>query len=170
MFIKGLLISSAIVFLVCQTVYAEKLSQGHFALRNHQLLQKLILENGKNNPQYNSQKRPYIVCDWDNTSVFGDTEETLTYYMLNNLRYPFSVSEFRRNISLNLPQGPSKLLNDKGIPVVFEDLLNDLVEDYSYIYSKYSGFSGKRELAEIRQSEEFKDLAANYSSCLTRWK
>jgi len=95
MFNKRLLISSAIVFLICQTVYAEKLSQGNFALRNHQLLQKLILENGQNNP-HNSQKRPYIVCDWDNTSVSGDSEETLTYYMLNNLRYPFSVSEFRR--------------------------------------------------------------------------
>ncbi len=150
----------ALMFFVCQAVSAETLPQGNFALRNHQLLQKLLLEHGKESPQYNPQKRPYVVCDWDNTSVFGDTEETLTYYMLTNLRYPFTVSEFRRNISLNIPQGPSKLRNDKGIPVVFVDLLNDMVDDYRHIYNNYIGFSGKKTLAEIRQTEEFKDLAA----------
>lgn len=147
-------------FFLCNISIAGELNQGLFSERNSRLLNRLILENGSHSPGYNAARRPYIVVDWDNTSAFGDAEETLTWHMLDNLSYTLSVSEFRRAVSLNVPEGESKLLNDAGRPVVFDDLVADLVEDYSFIYSNYSGFAGRRSLDRIKASEEYKDFAA----------
>lgn len=158
--VAALLISIAIFFSICHPAFANKLGRGRFSDRNYTLLNNLILENGKHSRNYNPKHKPYAVCDWDNTSAFGDAEETLSYYMLDNLNYALSVSEFRNAVSLGVPHGPSKLLNKEGKPIVFDDLIEDLVEDYTYIYSHYSGFSGNKGLAEVKISEEYKDFAA----------
>ncbi|MFZ2956111.1 MAG: hypothetical protein WA705_04375 [Candidatus Ozemobacteraceae bacterium] len=70
---------------------ANKLIQGQFSIRNYTLLERLIAKFGKNAPDYNEKSRPYVVCDWDNTSAFNDAEETLSFYMLDNLSYKLSV-------------------------------------------------------------------------------
>ncbi len=156
----ALLISVAIVFVVFHPAFAGRLAQGSFSERNYKLLDKLIMENGKHSTKYDPKRRPYVVCDWDNTSIFGDTEETLTYYMLDNLSYNLSVDEFYKAVSLNIPRGTAKLLNNEGKPIVFDDLVKDLVEDYAYIYTNYSGFAGKRSLEEVKRTEEYKDFAS----------
>jgi phosphoserine phosphatase len=158
--IAALLISATLFFSLCHAVFADGLRRGRFSDRNYKLLNKLILENGKHSRSYNPQRRPYVVCDWDNTSAFGDAEETLTYYMLDNLSYTLSVPEFRHAARLGVPHGPSKLRNDEGKPVMFDDLVDDLVDDYTCIYNNYIGFSGNKGLAQIKSSEEYKDFAA----------
>lgn len=147
-------------FVLCNISIAGELNRGLFSDRNSGLLNRLILENGRHSPGYNAARRPYIIVDWDNTSAFGDAEETLTWYMLDNLSYTLSVSEFRRAVSMSVPAGESKLLNEAGRPVVFDDMVADLIEDYSYIYKNYSGFAGRKSLAQIKASEEYKDFAA----------
>lgn len=136
------------------------MNQGRFSKRNFGLLGKLVQENGTQSPTYDPKYRPYVICDWDNTSAFGDAEETLTYYMLENLNYSQSVGELQNTVSLNVPHGASRLLNREGKPVVFDDLVQDLVEDYGYIHHNYIGFAGSKSLEEIRASEEYKDFAA----------
>ncbi|MHC1727296.1 MAG: haloacid dehalogenase-like hydrolase [Syntrophobacteraceae bacterium] len=155
-----LLLAAAVVSAVCHTVFAGELNRGLFSERNYNLLDKLISESGNHSPNYDAAHRPYVVCDWDNTSAFGDAEETLTYYMLQNLSYALSVSEFRRAACLNVPRGESKLLDDAGKPVVFDDLVSDLVTNYTYIYNNYSGFAGNKSLEKVKASEEYKDFAA----------
>ena len=158
--IAAFLISTSIVFAMVNPLVADACDQGRFSDRNVTLLNQLILEKGKHNPTYNPQRLPYVVCDWDNTSAFGDAEETLTWYMLDNFSYALSVGEFRNAVSMNVPHGPSKLLNNEGRPVVFDDLIEDLVDDYTFIYNNYNGLAGNRSLEDIKISEEFKDLAA----------
>lgn len=157
---KALLIAVIMVFMTCHTAYAATFDQGSFADRNYKLLERLVMENGKHSPKYDSKHRPYVVCDWDNTSVFGDTEETLTYYMLDHLSYALSVSAFQKAVSLNVPKGASKLQDDSGNPVDFDALIEDLVADYQYIYNHYQGFAGSKGLDAVKGSEEYKDLAA----------
>jgi phosphoserine phosphatase len=154
------LISAFIFCAMVNPVVADAFEQGRFSDRNFTLLKQLILEKGNHSQAYDPKRRPYVVCDWDNTSAFGDAEETLTWYMLDNLSYRLSVSEFRNAVSMNVPHGLSKLLNNEGNPVVFDDLIEDLVDDYTFIYHNYSGLAGNRSLEDVKMSEEYKDLAA----------
>jgi phosphoserine phosphatase len=149
-----------LVFTASCPVFAGELPRGRFSERNHAVLERLILENGRLSPTYDAKKRPYVVCDWDNTSAFGDVEETLGYYMLENLLYSLSVSEFRRAVSLNVPQGSSKMPNRFGQPIVFDDLIEDLVENYTWLYKNYRGLAGEQSIEEIRVSEVYKDFGA----------
>ena len=149
-----------LVFAASCPVFAGELPRGRFSERNHAVLERLILENGRLSPTYDARKRPYVVCDWDNTSAFGDVQETLGYYMLENLLYSLSVSEFRRAVSLNVPRGPSKMPNRFGQPIVFDDLIEDLVENYAWLYKNYRGLAGDQGIEEIRRSEVYKDFGA----------
>jgi phosphoserine phosphatase len=156
----ALTISAVLVFAAYSPVFAGELNRGLFSGRNHALLEKLIAENGKRSPAYDAKKRSYVVCDWDNTSAFGDAAETLAYYMLDNLLFPWSMNDFRKVVRLNVPQGPSKILKKDGRSVLFDDLIEDLVENYAYIYSNYRGLAGKMSLEEVKASEEYRDFAA----------
>jgi len=157
------LVSAALVLFalaLCRPAVAGELTQGRLSARNHALLDRLIEESGRRAPGHDRRPRPYIVCDWDNTSAFGDAAETLTWYMAENLAYPFSVADFRRTVGLNVPKGASKLANDDGKPIVFDDLVEDLVEDYAFLHSSYKGLGGTRSLEEVRATEEFRDFVA----------
>ncbi len=154
------LVSAAIVLAVCQSGAAGELARGRLSGRNQAVLDRLIAESGRCGPGDDRRHRPYVVCDWDNTSAFGDAEETLTYFMADNLAYSLSVADFRRAVSLNVPSGPSKLPNDDGKTIVFEDLVEDLVEDYASLHASYKGLGGTRSLEEVRATEEFRDFAA----------
>ena len=152
------LVLSALAF--CPIASAGELTQGRLSPRNHVLLERLLEESGRRGPGGDDRRRPYIVCDWDNTSAFGDAEETLTYYMIDNLAYSLSVADFRRAASLGVPSGASKLSNDDGKPIVFDDLVEDLVQDYAFLHASYSGLAGTRSLEEVKATEEFRDFAA----------
>jgi hypothetical protein len=143
-----------------ENTYAGKLKQGGFSLRNHHLLESLIMTHGKHGTGDAPRYRPYAVCDWDNTSVCGDTEVTLVYSMLDNLSFSFSIGGFRAAVSLNVPRGDSMLLNSKGEYIVFDDLIEDLVDDYAFLFNNYIGMGGRADLAGIKLTEEYKDFAA----------
>lgn len=157
--VKGMIIAF-LAFWVCWPAFAGELPRGRFSERNHAVLERLILENGRLNPAYDAKRRPYAVCDWDNTSAFGDIEEMLSHYMFDTLRYSLSVSEFRRAVSLSVPRGLSRLPNRQGRPIAFDGLIEDLVENYAWLYRNYRGLAGDRDLKEIKASEEYRDFGA----------
>ena len=79
------LVSALIVLALCRSVAAGELARGRLSGRNQAVLDRLIAETGRRGPGDDRRHRPYVVCDWDNTSAFGDAEETLTYFLVDNL-------------------------------------------------------------------------------------
>lgn len=136
---------------------AAQLARGRLSARNHALLEQLLAEAGRRDQ---GPGRPYVVCDWDNTSAFGDVEETLAYFMADTLAYALSPAAFERAARLGVPTGPTRLVDAAGRPVVFEDLLSDLVDDYAFLHASFAGLGGTRTLEEVRATEEHRDFVA----------
>ena len=141
-------------------VSGAELLQGRFSERNARLLNKLISDNCSNSAGYNPDNRPYIVCDWDNTSAYSDAEETLAYYMATNFLFRVKPADFKAEISYGVPVGNSRLLDDNAVPVSFAALISDLAEDYTWIYTNYSATGGRKTLAEIQATPEHQDFTA----------
>jgi len=68
------------------------LSPGHWDAFNRAQIEGLIASLGKASPGYSAAKPPYVVFDWDNTSVFLDIEETSLIYQLENLVFSATSS------------------------------------------------------------------------------
>ena len=49
---------------------------------NKKQIENLINQFGKASKSYNPEKPPYVVFDWDNTSIFLDIEEATLGYQL----------------------------------------------------------------------------------------
>jgi phosphoserine phosphatase len=122
---------------------------------------KLISTVGHKNPAYNPEKPPYAVFDWDQTSIFNDSEEVLFRYMIDNILFKVSPKEFAEAIRKNVPKDnflPS-YNNKAGKPVNIGLVAADLESDYRFIYDNYIG-TKKLTLEELRARAEFKDWQA----------
>ncbi len=65
---------------------------------NFDQLNQLIATYGKDSPNYNPEKRPYIVTDFDNTSVFLDIEEATLIYQLEHLAFNVTPEQLNQII------------------------------------------------------------------------
>jgi len=138
------------------------LDPGKWAPATYQRLQAVIAELGAASRNYNARKRPYAVFDWDNTSIMNDTEEALLMYQINTLSFAMTPEVFAQAIREGVPAGDFKadFKNAEGKPVGLEAIVEDLAEDYRYLWSAYSGMKGSASLDEVKKSEQFVDFKA----------
>ncbi|GAA0122472.1 MAG: haloacid dehalogenase-like hydrolase [Clostridium argentinense] len=139
-----------------------KLEEGNWAPENYTALTALIEKYGKNSKDYDENKKPYAVFDWDNTSIINDVEEALLAYQLENLEFKMTPEEFSNTIRINIPKDNFKesCNNAEGKPVNIELVGADIDSDYKFLYENYKGFKGTKSLEEIKATAEYKDFVA----------
>lgn len=106
----------------------EYIKKGSWNERAFSSINKLIADYGKDNPNYEPNKKPFAVFDWDNTSIIGDVEEAAFYYLVTNLAFKLNPDELyeiiRKNVDKNDFADPYKNLD--GNPVNIEKISYDI--------------------------------------------
>ena len=140
------------------------LAENKWAPDTRARLQKLIDDNGIKSSNYDSNKKPYAVFDWDQTCIFNDTQESMFRYMINNLEFKATPEEFSVLIRKNIPKDnfSADYNNKNGEPVNIDKIGADLDSDYKFLYDNY--INGKKmSLDDIRNTDQFKDFQAKYA-------
>lgn len=104
----------------------------------------------------------YVVFDWDYTSIYQDTQESLFRYQIDNLRFKATPSEFAIAIRQGIPKTDfaKGYENVQGESINIDKIAADLDARYQYLYENYISKADKNDklLAKIQQTEEFKDF------------
>ncbi|WP_246583035.1 haloacid dehalogenase-like hydrolase [Clostridium simiarum] len=138
------------------------LNRGNFAYENYESLKSLIENKGNKSKDYDENKKPYAVFDWDNTSIINDTEDSVLAYQLMNLKFKMDPKEFSRVIRIGVPKDNfnEKFNNKEGNPVNIELIGADIDSDYKFLYDNYEGLNGDKSLDYIKQTLQYKDFIA----------
>lgn len=132
-------------------VFGANIDTGRWFPKNREVLSKLIDENKNQNN--------YVVFDWDYTSIYQDTQESLFRYQIDNLRFAMTPAEFSKAIRKDIPLDnfTDEYTNVKGEKINITKIGNDLDKRYEFIYENYIK-NKKMSLEEITKTEEFKDF------------
>lgn len=128
--------------------------------KTYRAINNLIAKHGIDNPAYDPNKRPFAVFDWDNTSIIGDVEEALLYYMITNLSFKMEVDEFFdliiKNVDRNFYDDKYNNLENKRLNI---DLIAyDIKKAYEFLYKRLDKFGGNQSLDELRKSDYYKEF------------
>lgn len=142
--------------------YIQVLDKGKWAPDTYKAVQNLIDRSGAGSPGYDPNRKPYVVFDWDHTSIMNDTEEALFLYQIDQLAFNMQPEEFYEVIKKNVPIGPfsHEFKNLQGDAVTLEEIAEDLKRDYEFLYSNYEGMNGKEQLETLHSTDQFIDFKA----------
>ena len=145
---KFLLLVAAVVSL---NVFIANLDTGRWVPKNKEVLEKLIEEN--------KNQGNYVVFDWDYTSIYQDTQESLFRYQIDHLIFKMTPMEFSKAIRKDIPLDnfADEYKNVKGEKINITKIGNDLDKTYKFLYDNYIS-NKKMSLEEIQKTEEFKDF------------
>jgi phosphoserine phosphatase len=135
-----------------------KLIEGNWDTFNRSSLENLIATYGKFGSSYNPAKPPYVVFDWDNTSVFLDIEEATLIYQLENLRFGATPEQLDKAVRMNIPAKDFALKNVAEQAINIDKIAADINKSYTWLYSNYVGFAGDKLLSEIKKTPQYKDF------------
>ncbi|WP_137935701.1 HAD family hydrolase [Chitinivorax sp. B] len=138
------------------------LDTGKWAPNTHRRVAQVIEQFGQSGKRYRADKRPYVVFDWDNTSIMHDTEEALLMYQINHLAFRLTPAEFAAIVKQGVPAGnfSADYKNTDGQLVSLDSISSDLIDDYSEIHQRYKGMAGSQSLEEVQDSDVFADFRA----------
>ncbi|MFG5777173.1 haloacid dehalogenase-like hydrolase [Comamonas sp. J-3] len=130
---------------------------GNWDLFNHGQLQQMIAGLGKASKDYRADKPPYVVFDWDNTSIFLDIQEALLVYQLQQLAFGATPEQLNKALRMNIPGKAfnKEFNNAAGQPVAIDAIATDIVASYTWLYGQYSGLKGSKSLQEVQGSEHY---------------
>jgi len=135
---------------------AKQLNQGQWDPFNRAQLNKLLAMYGDTSPTYNKDKKPYVVFDWDNTSIFLDVQEASLIYQLENLLFKMTPVQMNAAIRMGIGKDNFKDHNNAaGQPVNIDTIAPDIVASYDWLYKNYKGLKGRRSLEEVKQSPHY---------------
>jgi hypothetical protein len=129
-----------------------------------------LIKNNSGNPG------AYAVFDWDNTSIFGDVQENLFVYQLENLIFKLTPEEFNYafihhadndtidNKLIPATDFSSPYLNNEKASLNINQLAEDCTRDYSFIYENYRAINpasrGNLTLEQIKKTPQYKNFIA----------
>ena len=151
--------AAALVAAGCASTAPAKsvLPAGHWDAFNRAQIDDLIATTGKGSAGYSAAKPPYVVFDWDNTSVFLDIEEASLIYQLENLVFGATPAQLEAALRKNIPK--TNFLpaynNAAGKPVNIELVVPDIVASYTWLYRNYRGLKGTQSLAVVAMSPHY---------------
>lgn len=149
--------AAALVATGCATLSSPGLAAGNWDAFNRSQIDALIAGTGKGSPGYNAARPPYVVFDWDNTSVFLDIEEASLIYQLENLAFGATPAQLEVALRKNIPK--KNFLpghnNAAGQPVDIDKVAPDIVASYTWLYQNYVGLKGTQPLAAVKQSPHY---------------
>ena len=140
-----------VVAVVSLNVFSANLDTGRWVPKNKEVLEKLIEEN--------KNQGNYVVFDWDYTSIYQDTQESLFRYQIDHLIFKMTPMEFSKAIRKDIPLDnfADEYKNVKGEKINITKIGNDLDKTYKFLYDNYIS-NKKMSLEEIQKTEEFKDF------------
>lgn len=151
-------IAAALVTAGCASLSpTQGLTPGHWDAFNRAQIEGLIASQGKSSPGYNAAKPPYVVFDWDNTSVFLDIEEASLIYQLENLVFGATPAQLETALRKNIPKKDflPAYNNAAGKPVNIDLVVPDIVASYTWLYQNYKGLKGDQPLAVVAMSPNY---------------
>uniref|UniRef100_UPI000D38F368 HAD family hydrolase n=1 Tax=unclassified Variovorax TaxID=663243 RepID=UPI000D38F368 len=136
---------------------APVLAAGHWDAFNRTQIEGLIASQGKGSAGYDATRPPYVVFDWDNTSVFLDIEEASLIYQLENLAFGATPAQLEVALRKNIPTRDflPAYNNAAGQPVNIDRVVPDIVASYSWLYANYKGLKGEQSLAVVAMSPHY---------------
>lgn len=145
---------------VSQALQAQKLEKGNWDDFNRVQLDKMLATYGKSSPNYDPAKPPYVVFDWDNTSIFLDIQEALLVYQLENLRFAMTPAQLDNAIRKDIPTTnfDDDSRNAAGQAINIDKIAQDIVSSYAWLYDNYQGLRGKQTLAQVKQAPQYQDF------------
>lgn len=130
---------------------------------NKKQIENLINQYGKASKSYNPEKPPYVVFDWDNTSIFLDIEEATLGYQLENLLFGCTPevldSAMRTGLDISLDLADP---NTNGEKINTGKILTDISGSYSWLYTHCSELNGggTSSLDEVKKSLYYRNFIA----------
>lgn len=122
------------------------------------------------------QKSAYAVFDWDNTSIYGDVQEILFIYQMENLAFKMNPDEFRysfthytdtgfkENLEIPADSFDKSFNNVEGKPLNITLMAEDCCSYYNFFYEHYLGMNSKAKnkltLNELKKTNQFNDFKA----------
>lgn len=125
-------------------------------------INKLIGKHGKDNKAYNLAKKPFAVFDWDNTSIIGDVEEALLYYMVRNVSFKMNPVEFYDLIRKNVDKKdyPKEFNNIANQRVNIDLISQDIKRAYEKLYENLDTFEGEKGLEEVQGTDYYQEFVS----------
>lgn len=125
-------------------------------------INKLIAKHGKDNKAYNPEKKPFAVFDWDNTSIIGDVEEALLYYMVRNVSFKMEPEELYELIRKNVDKKdyPKKFNNIDNQRVNIDLISQDIKRAYEKLYENLDSFEGGKTLEEVQDTDYYQEFVS----------
>ena len=125
-------------------------------------INKLIAKHGKDNRAYNPAKKPFAVFDWDNTSIIGDVEEALLYYMVKNLAFKMNPEEFYDLIRKNVDRRdyPDQFNNLDNQRVNIDLISQDIKKAYEKLYRNLDIFEGEKSLKQVQDTDYYQEFVS----------
>jgi hypothetical protein len=118
----------------------------------------------------------YAVFDWDNTCIYGDVQDNLLLYQIENLAFKMTPNEFKYsfthytdtgcevNLEIASENFVKPFFNAEGKPVNIVSLSEDCCSDYKFFYENFRGINPKAQnnlsLDEIKKTDQFHDFRA----------
>ena len=138
------------------------LSEGGWDAYNRGRLEAFIDERGRASDGYDEKCPPYVVFDWDNTSIFLDIEEAVLVYQLENLAFGATPEELERAIRAGVPADDfaKDYNNAAGEPVNIAKIAPDIVESYTRLHGQYAGLKGTLSLDEVKKDPHYANFTA----------
>lgn len=139
---------------------SSQLSYSYWNPYARDALVKVVTENGNRGALYTAASRPYIVLDWDNTSIMNDCAANLFVYQIDRLAYKLTPAEFSRVIRTGIPNlyrhfaGRHRTVN--GAVITPHQVFSDL--DAHYL--KLTQMMKTMEPGELKLTDVFQDFKA----------
>jgi phosphoserine phosphatase len=129
---------------------------------NHAQLEHLIEACGKTSRTYTAAQPPYVVVDWDNTSIFLDIEEAVLVNQIRTLTFGATPALLDEAIRKNIGDADfaAEYDNMSGKPVNIAAIAPDIIASYTWLYENYQGLNGDKTLDEVQQSPHFAAFAS----------
>lgn len=140
----------------------QAISAGNWDVFNKSQIDKLIASSGNSSPTYDSNRRPYVIFDWDNTAVFRDVEEATLIYQLENLNFAMTPDEMEKALRQEIPLSnfSDDFNNTDGKSLNIDLVVPDIIESYRWLYNNYKGLEGDLSLQEVKKSSHYINFIA----------
>lgn len=140
----------------------KSIKNTNFNDRLQNAIENLLARHGSENEDYRADKKPFAVFDWDNTSIIGDVEEALLYYIITHLAFKMDPDELVGVIKKNVPVDnfDEKFNNLDGEPVNIDLLASDIQESYGKLYGTAKSLGGDIDLEDLVDTNVYKEFTS----------
>lgn len=120
-----------------------------------------LIEQNKTTDDVDNQDKPYVVFDFDNTSIIGDVEDNLMVYMLDHLLYKLTPQELEEVLISDLFDMDTIL--DNALPHTSpRNLADDIIDSYAWLWHNFINLevANRLDIGEIRKTAQYRAFQA----------